>query len=69
MQLFAISSAVFMVEFVIMEFVNSVVLTMRDILARTAPGSSPVFQFAEMCWEMIFPDNIVHPVNLAYNSS
>ncbi|KAG4953469.1 hypothetical protein JHK87_039063 [Glycine soja] len=63
------SNAAFMVGFVIMEFANFAVLTMRDILARTAPCSSPVFQFAEMFWEMIFPGSIVLPVNLAYYSS
>ena len=69
MQLSVMSNAAFMVGFVIMEFANFAVLTMRDILARTAPCSSPVFQFAEMFWEMIFPGSIVLPVNLAYYSS
>ncbi|MCI13151.1 hypothetical protein A2U01_0034267, partial [Trifolium medium] len=48
MQLCVMSNAAFMVGFVIMEFVNSVVLTMPDTLARTALCSYLVSQFAKM---------------------
>lgn len=44
------SNAAFIVGFVIMEFVNSVVLTMPDTHARTAPCSYLVSQFAKMYW-------------------
>lgn len=47
--LFVMSNVAFMVGFVIMEFANSAVLTMGNTLARTAPLSSQLFQFAKMC--------------------
>lgn len=69
MQLCVMSNAAFMEGFVIMEFVNSVVLTMRDTHARKAPCFCLVFLFAKMCWKRMFLDNFVHPVNLAFYSS
>ena len=69
MQLSVMSNAAFMVGFVIMEFANFAVLTMRDTHARIAPCSYLAFRCAKMCLEMIFLDSIVHPVSLAYYSS
>lgn len=68
-QLCVTSNVAFTVGFVIMEFVNSAVLTMRVIHARTAPCSSLVFLCAKMCWEMMFLGSIVRPVSLAFFNS
>lgn len=66
MQLSVMNNAAFMEGSVIMEFANSVALTMQATLVRTAPSSSPVSQSANMCWRRMLVGNIVHRVNQVY---
>lgn len=69
MQLFVMNNAAFMEGFVIMESVNSVVLTMQVTHARTVPCSSLVFQFVKMSWRENCLVSTAHPVNQVYCSS
>lgn len=63
MQLFAMSSAAFMVGSVTTESVSSVVLTMLVTRARIAPRFFLVSLFAKTCFKMMYRDNIVHLVS------